>query len=72
MKEKYPIIAVAQIRYFDTAEKNNVLKIKKYIGMAAKAHADIICFPESCVHKTNYLQFNDKLVNLIVSISLLD
>jgi predicted amidohydrolase len=62
---KKPIIAVAQIRYFDTAEKNNVAKIKKYIGLARKANADIICFPESCVHKTDYLQFSDKLVKEI-------
>lgn len=65
MKMKKPIIAVAQIRYFDTAKKNNVAKIKKYIGLAAKAHADIICFPESCVHKTDYLKFSDELVKEI-------
>jgi len=66
-KTKNPIIAVAQIRYFDTAEKHNVVKIKKFIGLAAKAHADIICFPESCVHKTSYLQFSDKLIKEIRS-----
>lgn len=65
MRSKNPIIALAQIRYFDTAEKHNVEKIKKYIGLAAKAGADIICFPESCVHKTDYLQFSDKLIKEI-------
>lgn len=62
---KNPVIAIAQIRYFDTAEKHNVAKIKKYIGIAAKARADIICFPESCVHKTSFLKFDDKLVKAI-------
>ncbi len=62
---KKPVIAVAQIRYFDTAEKHNVKKIVRYIGRASRAGADIICFPETCVHKTGYLKLNDKLVEAI-------
>ena len=65
MPNKNPIIAVAQIKYFDTAAKNNVAKIKKYIGLAAKAKADIVCFPESCVHNEDYLKFDDRLVKEI-------
>ncbi len=65
VKRKNPIIAVAQIRYFDTAEKHNVAKIKKYIGLAKKKNADIVCFPESCVHKNNFLSFNHKLIGEI-------
>jgi len=62
---KNPIIAVAQIRYFDTKEKHNVAKIKKYIAKAAKAKADIILFPETCIHKYNYLKFDDLLIKEI-------
>lgn len=62
MKPKNPIIAIAQIRYFEAAAKDNVNKIKRYIGRAAKAGADIVCFPESCVHKTACLKFSDKSV----------
>lgn len=64
-RRKNPIIAVAQIRYFDTAEKNNVAKIKKYIRLAKNKNADIICFPETCIHKTDNLQIRDALVKEI-------
>jgi len=64
-KRKNPIIALAQIKYFDTAEKHNVAKIKKYIRLAKKKNADIICFPESVVHKTSFMSFNHKLISEI-------
>jgi omega-amidase len=64
-KRKNPVIALAQIKYFDTAEKDNVAKIKKYIRLAKKKGADIICFSESCVHKSSYLSFNHKLIEEI-------
>jgi predicted amidohydrolase len=64
-KEKNPVIALAQIRYFDTAEKHNVEKIKRYIKLAKSKKADIICFPETCVHKTDYLPLNHKLIKEI-------
>lgn len=54
-RRKQPIIALAQIKYFDISKSNNVEKIKKYIRMAKKKNADIVCFPESCVHKTKTL-----------------
>jgi predicted amidohydrolase len=60
-----PVIAVAQMRYFDTYEPNNVAKIKNYIAIAAKSGADIICFPESCVHKKDVLRIDHRLVNEI-------
>lgn len=65
MKKRKPVIALAQIKYFDISRKNNVEKIKKYIRKARKHNADIVCFPESCVHKTEVLYFNDSLINEI-------
>ncbi len=64
-KKNNPVIALAQIKYFDTAEKHNVAKIKKYIRLAKKKKADIICFSESCVHKNNFLSFDHKLIKEI-------
>lgn len=64
-KRRNPIIALAQIKYFDTAEKHNVAKIKKYIKLAKKKKADIICFSESSVHKNDFLNFNHHLINEI-------
>jgi len=64
-KRKNPVIAVAQIRYFDTDEKHNVAKIKKYIRLAKKKKADIICFPESCVHEKDFLSFDHDLIREI-------
>ncbi len=64
-KKKQPIIALAQIRYFENSSKDNVKKIKKYIRLAKKRNADIVCFPESCVHKTALLHKDHKLINEI-------
>jgi predicted amidohydrolase len=61
-KKKRPIISLAQIRYYDTPEKHNVVKIKKYISLAKKAGSDIVCFPETCIHKTDYMSFSHKLI----------
>jgi omega-amidase len=63
--KKRPIIAIAQIKYFDISSKNNVEKIKKFIRQAKRRKADIICFPESCVHKTEVLFYNDDLIKEI-------
>ncbi len=59
-----PIIAVAQIKYFDRGN-SNLHKIKKYISLAKKARADIICFPETCIHKTEYLHLKHKFIKEI-------
>ncbi|HJX50739.1 MAG TPA: nitrilase-related carbon-nitrogen hydrolase, partial [Candidatus Nanoarchaeia archaeon] len=64
-RKKQPIIALAQIRYHDTSSKNNIEKIKKYIILAKKRKADIVCFPESCVHKTAMFHKNHGLINEI-------
>jgi len=64
-KRKNPIIAVAQIKYYDTAEKHNLAKIKRYIRLAKKKNADLICFSESTVHKTSFMSFNHKLISEI-------
>lgn len=59
------MVAVAQIRYFDTGKKDNVDKIKKFIRMAKEANADIVCFPETCIHQTDDLPLNHLLVKEI-------
>ncbi|MFH1359257.1 MAG: carbon-nitrogen hydrolase family protein [archaeon] len=61
---KNPVIAVAQIRYFDKG-KNNLKKIKKYIKLAKKVNADIICFPETCIHKTEFLHLRHRFIKEI-------
>lgn len=65
MKKNKPIIAVAQIKYFDVSSVNNVDKIKKYINLAKKKRADIVCFPESCLHKNYIFHKDHKLINEI-------
>ena len=65
MSKTHPKIAVAQIRYFDIHKKNNIEKIKKYIKNAAKAEADIVCFPESCLYKTETLHSDDEFLKEI-------
>ncbi len=63
--KRNPVIALAQIKYFDIHKHNNIEKIKKYIRLAAKKRADIICFPESCVYKTKSLHLDDKFLKEI-------
>lgn len=60
-----PIIALAQINYFDISKHNNIEKIKKYIRLAKKAKADLVCFPESCVHRNEVLNLKHKLIQEI-------
>lgn len=60
-----PVVALAQIKYYSDDEKHNVEKIKKYIRLAKKKKADIICFPESCVHKNKFLDFDHSLIREI-------
>ena len=62
MRNDNPRIALAQIKYFDINEKNNVDKIIEYIKKAKKKKADIVCFPETCVLKDNHLDLNHKLL----------
>jgi len=64
MKKRSAVIALAQISYFKNSD-DNVKKIKKYIRLAKKKKADIVCFPESCVHKKEILHFNHDLINEI-------
>lgn len=65
MRYKKPVIAVAQIRYYDIHKTHNVEKIKKYIRLAKKAKADIVCFPESCVKKRGCMAITDKPIKAI-------
>jgi len=62
---KKPIVALAQIKYYDINKNNNVEKIKKYIRLAKKKNADIVCFPESVITRTKTLRFDDKFVKEI-------
>jgi len=64
-KRKEATIALAPIKYFDISKKDNLLKIKKYIRLAAKKNSDIICFPESCLHKKEVLRLNDGIIKEI-------
>ncbi|MEK6859661.1 MAG: carbon-nitrogen hydrolase family protein [Nanoarchaeota archaeon] len=65
IKRRQAVIALAPIKYFDISKKDNLKKIKKYIRMAAKRKADIICFPESCLHKTEILHFENRIIKEI-------
>jgi predicted amidohydrolase len=62
-----PIIALAQIKYSrKTAE--NVNKIKRYIAVAKRAGADIVCFPESCLSlrdREDVFKLSDKYIKEI-------
>ena len=64
--KKRPRIALAQIKYFDIHPKHNLEKIKKYIIKAKKQGADIICFPETCVHKTERLHLRHQMIKEIM------
>ena len=59
---KKAIVSLAQIKYYDVHSSNNLLKIKKYIAQAKKKRADIICFPESVVHRTKTLDLDDRII----------
>lgn len=65
MRHKKPVIAVAPIRYYDIHKTHNIEKIKRYIRLAKKAKADIVCFPESCVKKRGCLAITDKAIKAI-------
>lgn len=64
--KKNPIIALAQIKYFDISKNHNLEKIKRYIRLAKKKHADIVCFPESCItRRTIELHLDHKIIREI-------
>ena len=65
MKNKKPIIALAPIKYFDISKKDNLKKVINSIRKAAKRKADIICFPESCLHKTETFKLEDEIIKRI-------
>ncbi|PIN88915.1 hypothetical protein COU57_06905 [Candidatus Pacearchaeota archaeon CG10_big_fil_rev_8_21_14_0_10_32_14] len=65
LKRKNPKIALAQIKYFDKNKIHNLEKIKKFIGKAKKAGADIVCFPESCIHSNRNLRLDNYLIKQI-------
>ncbi|MDE1848568.1 MAG: carbon-nitrogen hydrolase family protein [Nanoarchaeota archaeon] len=63
---KKPIVALAQIKYFDKSTTNNLNKILYYIRRAKEEHADIVCFPESCLHKKDSLKINHEIIKNIL------
>lgn len=60
-KIRSPIIALAQIKYYTKNKTDNLEKIIKYIRLAKKSRADIVCFPESCLHK-NKVSLNHQII----------
>ena len=58
MVKKNPVIALAAIKYFDIAKNDNFDKVIHYISLAKKKKADIVCFPESCLHRTKKMHFH--------------
>jgi predicted amidohydrolase len=65
MKKRSVVISLAQIKYFDQNKIHNFDKIKKYIHLAKKKKADIVCFPESCIYREKNLRFDDKYLKEI-------
>lgn len=64
LKKRFPIVALAQIKYNHTG-KHNVEIIKKYIKLAKEKKADIVCFPETCINRPQKLPLNHKLIKQI-------
>jgi predicted amidohydrolase len=64
MKKRFPIVALAQIKYNHTG-KHNVEIIKKYIKLAGEKNADIVCFPETCINRPKKLPLNHRLIKEI-------
>jgi predicted amidohydrolase len=63
-KRRKAVIALAQMRYsLDT--KKNVERIKEYIHKAARQGADIVCFPEACLHQSKQFELRDSSINEI-------
>lgn len=62
---KKPRIALAQIRYYDLNKTHNLEKIKQYIKKAKQENADIVCFPEYALHKTQILKVEHKAIKEI-------
>jgi predicted amidohydrolase len=62
MAKRVVRIALAPIKYFDLSRKDNLVKVMEYIREAGRKEADIICFPESCLHKTAVLEINNPIL----------
>lgn len=63
-KKRFVKIALAQIKYsLDTRE--NVNKIKKYIGLAKRSECEIICFPEACLHQSKSFEIEHRFIKEI-------
>src|SRR3989344_2549250 len=63
--KRNPRIAIAQIKYFDLDEKHNLEKIIYFIKKAKEKKVDIVCFPETCILKDKWLEFNHHFLNEI-------
>lgn len=62
---KKPVIAIAQIKYYDISKSNNIEKIRQFIRKAKRKGADIVCFPESCINKTQTIELEHRLIGKI-------
>lgn len=56
-------IALAPIKYFESSKQDNTERIVRCIQSAKHAKADIICFPESCLHKKRVLSMDGPILN---------
>ncbi len=63
-KRRKARIAVAQIRYSLDSEKN-VRKIKEYIRLSKKRGAEIVCFPEACLHQSKQFEIGHRFIKEI-------
>jgi len=65
MKKKRIVkISIAQIRY-SLDSRENVNKIKKYIGYAKRGGSEIVCFPEACLHQTQKFDVEHEFIKEI-------
>ena len=57
-------IALAQIKYSLISEEN-VEKIRKYIRQVKRNGAEIVCFPEACLHQSKQFEIEHKFISEI-------
>jgi predicted amidohydrolase len=63
-KKRLVKIALAQIKYSLVSEEN-VEKIKRYILLARKNGAEIVCFPEACLHQSKQFEIEHHFIREI-------
>jgi len=64
MKKRVVKVALAQIKY-SLDSRENVDKIKRYIMFAKRSGAEIVCFPEACLHQSKKFELEHKFIHEI-------